>query len=250
MIKRLFDISLSSILLLILLPFFLLIALIIFLYDFSNPIYSPNRVGKNDIEFIFIIFRSMTPDADISGIDSTSNNDTRITPIGSFIRKYKIDELSQIINVLLGDMSFVGPRPNVRRDVNLYSKEEKKLLSVKPGITDFSSIVFADEGDILEGHKDTDLIYNQLIRPWKSRLGIIYIENYSMSLDIKLLYLTALSLISREKALSQLCNILKKSSCLLTVTFSSKTIMEVFLFKGSILTQSFSVVKINWIFSS
>ena len=210
MIKRLFDISLSSILLLILLPFFLLIALIIFLYDFSNPIYSPNRVGKNDIEFIFIKFRSMTPDADISGIDSTSNNDTRITPIGSFIRKYKIDELSQIINVLLGDMSFVGPRPNVRRDVNLYSKEEKKLLSVKPGITDFSSIVFADEGDILEGHKDTDLTYNQLIRPWKSRLGIIYIENYSMSLDIKLLYLTALSLISREKALSQLCNILKK----------------------------------------
>ncbi len=206
--KRTFDIFLSLILLVILFPIFLIVAMSIFLYDFGSPLYSPKRVGKNNLDFIFIKFRSMTPDADKNGIDSTSNNDSRITPVGLFIRKYKIDELSQILNVFLGDMSFVGPRPNVRRDVNLYSDQEIKLLSIKPGITDFSSIVFADEGSILEDYKDTDLAYNQLIRPWKSRLGIIYIENQTFFLDLKLIYLTALALISRESALKKLCIIL------------------------------------------
>ena len=109
----------------------------------------------------------MKINADKSGVDSTSNKDPRITGIGRFIRKYKIDELSQLFNVFLGSMSLVGPRPNVKRDTDLYTSLEKDLFLAKPGITDFSSIVFADEGDILEGHLDPDLAYNQLIRPWK-----------------------------------------------------------------------------------
>ena len=98
-------------------------------------------------------------------------------PVGKLIRKLKLDELTQILNVINGSMSFVGPRPNTPYDVKLYSQEEKKLLSIRPGITDISSIVFSDEGDILEKYDNPDLAYNQLIRPWKSRLGLFYINN-------------------------------------------------------------------------
>ena len=117
--------------------------------------------------------RSMIINADKNKVDSTASDDMRITRVGMMIRAYKLDELTQLINVLKGDMSLVGPRPNVQRDVDLYSETEKRLLSVKPGITDFSSIIFSDEGDILSGLDDPDIAYNQLIRPWKSRLGIL-----------------------------------------------------------------------------
>ena len=118
----------------------------------------------------------MSISADKNGVNSTSLNDARITPVGHKIRKYKLDEFTQLWNVLIGDMSLVGPRPNVLVDTNLYTKVERKLLTVRPGITDFSSIVFSDEGKILENKKDPNLSYNQFIRPWKSRLGLIYIE--------------------------------------------------------------------------
>ena len=131
----------------------------------------------------------MIVNADSSGVDSTSTDDNRITKVGSLIRQFKIDEIPQLINVLLGQMSFVGPRPNVRSDVDLYTKKEELLLTIKPGITDFSSIIFSDEGEILSGSKDPDLKYNQIIRPWKSRLGILYIQNASFLLDFKLLKL-------------------------------------------------------------
>ena len=120
--------------------------------------------------------RSMIINADKTGVDSTSSDDMRITSVGKVIRKLKLDELSQLWNVLIGDMSLVGPRPNVKSETDLYTKIEKNLLNVKPGITDFSSIVFSDEGDILSGSDDPDLLYNQLIRPWKSRLSLFYIE--------------------------------------------------------------------------
>ena len=112
-----------------------------------------------------------------------------------------MDELTQLWNVLKGDMSLVGPRPNVERETILYTHEEKKLLSVKPGITDFSSIVFSDEGEILKGASDPDITYNQLIRPGKSKLGIFYIENQSISLDIKLCFYTVVAIFSRKNAL-------------------------------------------------
>src|SRR5207247_4709716 len=102
------------------------------------------------------------------------------------IRRYKLDELAQLWNVLKGDMSLVGPRPQVQRDVNLYTEEEYHLFDVKPGITDFSSIVFSDEGDILKGSSNPDLRYNQLIRPWKSRLGLFYARHHNFWIDLKL----------------------------------------------------------------
>ena len=135
-------------------------------------------------------------------MDSTGANDSRITLIGKFIRKFKLDEISQLWNVLLGDMSLVGPRPNVKTETDIYTDEENLLLSVKPGITDFSSIVFSDEGDILADKIDPDLSYNQLIRPWKSRLGLIYIKNQSLLLDIELIFCTILAIISKESALN------------------------------------------------
>jgi lipopolysaccharide/colanic/teichoic acid biosynthesis glycosyltransferase len=140
--------------------------------------------------------------ADQSGIDSTSANDPRITAVGHFVRKFKLDEFTQLWNVLKGDMSLVGPRPNVKRETDLYTSLEKKLLSVKPGITDFSSIVFSDENDILKDSPEPDIDYNQLIRPWKSRLGLIYIDNQSMWVDLALIVLTGLAILSRGLALA------------------------------------------------
>ena len=119
-----------------------------------------------------IKLRSMIVNAEKSKVDSTSSNDPRITKIGKIIRKLKLDELSQLFNVFIGEMSLVGPRPNVKRETDLYTKVEKNLLSVKPGITDFASIIFSDESEILKNVDDPDISYNQLIRPWKSRLGL------------------------------------------------------------------------------
>ena len=152
--------------------------------------------------------RSMVLNADKSGVDSTSANDKRITWVGHLIRKFKLDELSQLWNVLIGDMSLVGPRPNVRRDVDLYTQEELQLLSVRPGITDISSIVFSDEGDILAGAKDPDLKYNQVIRPWKSRLGLLYIENRSAMLDLRLISWTVLAILNKDAALKRIESLL------------------------------------------
>ena len=140
--------------------------------------------------------------ADKTGIDSTSASDKRITWVGHLIRSYKLDEFSQLWNVLRGDMSLVGPRPNVEREVALYTDEEKRLLDVRPGITDLASIVFSDEGEILAGTEDPDLKYNQLIRPWKSRLGLLYIRERAFLIDIYIICLTVIAMLSRPLALA------------------------------------------------
>ncbi len=201
MIKRLLDIILSSIGLLCLLPLLLLIFFLIWKYDKKSPFYIAPRVGKDGKIFKMLKLRSMIANADSTGVASTGNHDLRITPIGQKIRKFKLDELMQLWNVLKGDISLVGPRPNVKTETDLYTDVERELLSVKPGITDFSSIVFADEGKILEGKIDPDLAYNQLIRPWKSRLGLIYIQQQSILLDLELIICTLISIFSRSKAL-------------------------------------------------
>jgi lipopolysaccharide/colanic/teichoic acid biosynthesis glycosyltransferase len=210
MIKRLLDIVISMIGLIFLSPILLFVSILVWSNDKKTPFYIPPRVGKKGTIFYMIKLRSMVVNADKVGIDSTSNNDLRITSIGQKIRKYKLDELTQLWNVLLGDMSLVGPRPNVKAEVDLYTDVEKELLSVKPGITDFSSIVFSDEGKILENKEDPDLAYNQLIRPWKSRLGLIYIQHQSTLLDIKIIIFTLINLISRQKALTMLNKELEK----------------------------------------
>ncbi len=207
-LKPIFDFVVALILFVILFIPALYFALRIFLQDFSNPFYIPKRVGKNKKNYNMIKFRSMIVDADSSKVDSTSSKDPRITNLGNFIRRFKIDEIPNLINILTFKMSFVGPRPNVEREVNLYTNEELKILRMRPGITDISSIVFADEGDILENSKDPDLDYNQLIRPWKSRLAIFYTENASLFLDLKLMILTLFNFINREKTLDIISKII------------------------------------------
>ena len=200
--KRLFDIFISLLGLVILSPVLLTFMYLVYRQDKHSPFYVASRVGKNGVMFKMLKLRSMSVNADKSGVDSTSVDDIRITPIGHKIRRYKLDEFTQLWNVLIGDMSLVGPRPNVLSDTNLYTDIEKGLLTVRPGITDFSSIVFSDEGDILEGMKDPDLAYNQLIRPWKSRLGLSYIKNQSLFLDFQLILYTVIAIISKQRALA------------------------------------------------
>ena len=200
--KRIFDITISLTGLILISPVLIIFMLLIYFQDKSSPLYIAPRVGKNKKIFNIIKLRSMTVIADKSGVNSTSINDSRITEIGHVIRKYKLDELTQLWNVLIGDMSLVGPRPNVLTDVNLYTNFENQLLTVKPGITDFSSIVFSDEGNILKNSKNPNLDYNQLIRPWKSRLGLIYINHMSILLDIQIIIYTLIALISKRTALN------------------------------------------------
>ena len=194
-------------------PLIIIFSLLIWLQDFKSPFYIADRVGKYGKQFKMIKFRSMIVNASSSGVDSTAEDDNRITDIGKVVRKFKIDEIPQLFNVFIGQMSFVGPRPNVLNETNLYSKVENKILTVRPGITDFSSIVFSDEGDILKGSKNPDLRYNQIIRPWKSRLAIIYIENQSLLIDIKLIIWTILGIINKRLVLKNITNFLINIDC-------------------------------------
>ncbi len=228
MIKRFFDILASLVGLAFFLPILIPVLFLIWKYDKKSPFYIAPRVGKNGKIFKMVKLRSMKVNADKTGVASTSNNDLRITPIGQKIRKFKLDELVQLWNVFQGDMSLVGPRPNVKSETDLYSDIEKKLLSVKPGITDFSSIVFSDEGKILEDKINPDLAYNQLIRPWKSRLGLIYIEHQSILLDLELIIYTLIAVISKRKSLIWVSNRLKKLGSPKNIVDISRREIELF----------------------
>jgi lipopolysaccharide/colanic/teichoic acid biosynthesis glycosyltransferase len=208
--KRLFDIVLSAMGLLVASPVLLPVMFLVWRQDRHSPFYVAPRTGVNDSLFKMIKLRSMVINADKSGVDSTAANDRRITRVGHFIRRYKLDEITQLWNVLLGDMSLVGPRPNVKRETDLYTPEERRLLTAKPGITDFASIVFSDEGDILKGSADPDIAYNQLIRPGKSVLGLFYIDHRSIWVDLRLILLTVLAIVSRSRALAGVQGLLKK----------------------------------------
>jgi lipopolysaccharide/colanic/teichoic acid biosynthesis glycosyltransferase len=168
------------------------------------------RVGKDGKPFQMVKLRSMVVNADKSGVDSTAAGDPRITKVGHFIRSYKLDELSQLWNVFKGDMSLVGPRPQVQGDVAIYTDLERQLLRVKPGITDISSIVFSDEGEVLAGSDDPDLKYNQIIRPWKSRLALLYVKKGNFLIDLALILLTVVAIFSRPLALRGLQKVLKR----------------------------------------
>lgn len=207
--KFIFTYLFSLLVAVFVLPIVLIAALFIYLYDRHNPFYVAPRVGKNGKLFKMIKLRSMCIDAHKYKIDSTANDDPRITPIGKIVRKFKIDELAQIINVIKGDIAIVGPRPQVEIEVNRYTKVEKEILSIKPGITDISSIVFADEGAILEGAKDPDLLYAQIERPWKSRLALLYIKYASFWLDLRIMFYTFTNIFARRWTLKQLSKIVK-----------------------------------------
>ena len=210
MLKISIDKLFSILILLFFLPIILIFLILVFFQDFSNPIYVSTRVGKNFRNFKLLKIRSMISNADKSGVSSTSSNDSRITSIGKIIRKFKMDEILQLINVIRGEMSLVGPRPQILSEVKMYSDFEKNLLSIKPGITDFSSIIFSDEGDILKNSSDPNKDYNKLIRPWKSKLGVFYINNSNILIDLQLIILTVLSILNRDFALKMISKLLKK----------------------------------------
>jgi lipopolysaccharide/colanic/teichoic acid biosynthesis glycosyltransferase len=210
MVKRALDIALAAAGLLAALPVIGPVALLVWLQDRRSPFYIAPRTGRGGVAFRMVKLRSMVIGADRARIDSTATHDPRITPVGRFIRATKLDEISQMWNVLRGEMSLVGPRPNVARETERYTEAERRLLTVPPGITDFASIVFADEGRILEGCADPDLGYNRLIRPWKSRLGLLYIDHASMAIDLAVIALTALALVSRRAALVLLTRLLRR----------------------------------------
>lgn len=184
-------------------PLIIFFSLLIYFEDKSNPFYSGVRVGQNFKLFKLYKLRSMIIRKNI-GFQSTSANDSRILKIGKLIRATKIDELPQILNVLIGNINFVGPRPNVKDEVDKYSNLEKNLLNYKPGITDFSSIIFSDEGDILKNSKDPDLDYNLYIRPRKNLVALLYFKDNNLLTDIYIIFLTIINVFNRKFALKMI----------------------------------------------
>ena len=207
--KRGLDLAISMAALLALAPLLAAIALAIWLEDRRFPFFQGLRVGRGGGSFRMLKFRTMSPDAWKSGVNSTAAGDARITRLGRRLRKGKLDELPQLWNVARGDMSLVGPRPQVATDAGLYTQEERRMLSVRPGVTDVASLVFADEGEILKDAADPDLLYNQIVRPWKSRLALLYLANRSMATDARILWLTALAAVSRDAALESVGRMLE-----------------------------------------
>jgi lipopolysaccharide/colanic/teichoic acid biosynthesis glycosyltransferase len=208
--KRLMDITLSLAALPLALALGLPFAILIWLGDRHSPIYGGTRVGKAWKPYRQYKLRSMIVGAEKAGIYATPKSDPRITPVGRFIRRYKLDELPQLWNVLTGDMSLVGPRPNTLRECKMYSAEEKSILSATPGITDISSIIFFDEQSIINGASDPNLGYHQLVRPWKSRYCLLYLERRTLLVDLELVAITLLNLFSRSLALTCLQHVLRR----------------------------------------
>ncbi|MGC8797033.1 sugar transferase [Thermodesulfovibrio sp.] len=203
MLKRAFDIIVSSIGLIFLTPLFLVIAYLIKKEDSGPVFYRGIRVGKYGKPFRIYKFRTMIVDAEKIGGPSTADDDPRITKIGRFLRKYKIDELPQLINVLKGEMSIVGPRPEVPFYVNMFTEEEKKILTVKPGITDWASLWNPDEGAILAGSPDPEKTYMEKIRPTKIKLQLKYVNEHSFLTDLKIIFLTVLTVITKKKYINE-----------------------------------------------
>jgi len=189
--KRAFDAVVAGVGLIALSPVLAFLALRIKSQSPGPILYKGTRVGMNGQPFQMLKFRTMVVDADKIGGSSTPEDDPRITPIGKTLRKYKLDELPQLINVLKGDMSFVGPRPQVQWAVDLYTPEEREILTVRPGITDEASLKFSNEAEILKGSKDPDKDYIEKIHPEKMRLSREYVRNRSFSGDLSIIARTA-----------------------------------------------------------
>jgi len=199
-LKRWLDVVLAGLGGLTLAPVWLTIVVVMKLQDRGPVLYRGPRVGRNGQVFHMCKFRTMVIDADRLGGPSTPDDDPRITKSGIFLRRHKLDEIPQLLNVLRGEMSIVGPRPQVLSDVERYSDAERRLLDVRPGITDWASIRFRDEGVILAGHADPDLAYDELIRPEKIRLGLEYVDRLSLRTDIRILIATVKALRPERRA--------------------------------------------------
>ena len=192
---RLCDIVFSAIGLLLLSPLFLIVYILIRCESKGGGFYCQQRVGKDGRMFDLYKFRSMRTGSDKKGLITVGGHDSRITRMGYFIRKYKIDELPQLWNVLKGDMSLVGPRPEVKKYVDLYTEEQRRVLSVRPGITDYASIEYVDENEILGNAKDPDRVYVEEIMPAKIKLNMRYIENRNLNEYFKIIGLTFINIL-------------------------------------------------------
>ena len=188
--KRAMDVLISGAALCVLWPVFLLIALAIVIDDPGPVFYRQVRVGRGGKEFRIFKFRSMIADADRKGLQITVGRDSRITRVGALLRKTKLDELAQLINVFLGQMSFVGPRPEVPRYVALYTPYQRQVLLVRPGITDYASIAYRNENDLLACADDPERMYIEEIMPAKLELNMRYLHEISPLCDVKLIFKT------------------------------------------------------------
>lgn len=194
--KRAMDIAISAAALCVLWPVFLLIALAIVIDDPGPVFYRQVRVGRGGRPFRIFKFRTMVVDADKKGLSITVGRDSRITRVGAFLRKTKLDELAQLLNVLCGQMSFVGPRPEVPRYVELYTPYQRQVLLVRPGITDYASIAYRNENDLLAGADDPERMYIETIMPDKIELNMKYLREISPLADLRLILKTVIAVIA------------------------------------------------------
>ena len=194
--KRVMDIAISAAALCVLWPVFLLIALAIVIDDPGPVFYRQVRVGRGGGPFRIFKFRTMVVDADKKGLSITVGRDSRITRVGAFLRKTKLDELAQLLNVLCGQMSFVGPRPEVPRYVELYTPYQRQVLLVRPGITDYASIAYRNENDLLAGADDPEKMYIETIMPDKIELNMKYLREISPLADLRLILKTVIAVIA------------------------------------------------------
>ncbi len=193
--KRAMDVVISGGALLVLWPALLLVAVAIKIDDPGPVFYRQVRVGRNGKEFRIFKFRTMVVDADKKGLQITVGRDSRITRMGAFLRKTKLDELAQLINVFVGDMSFVGPRPEVPKYVKLYTPCQRQVLLVRPGITDYASIAYRNENDLLAASDDPEKMYVDVVMPDKIELNMKYLREISPIADLKLIFGTILAVI-------------------------------------------------------
>lgn len=192
---RFFDIIFSAVGLIVLSPLFLILLIIIKLDSKGGGFFTQERIGKNGVPFKLYKFRTMRQNSDKEGLITVGGHDSRITKAGYFLRKYKLDELPQLWNVLIGDMSLVGPRPEVEKYTKLYTEQQRKVLSVRPGITDWASIKYVDENVILGQSTDPDRAYIDQIIPEKIRYNMIWIDNQSVIEYFKIIFMTLWSIL-------------------------------------------------------
>ena len=194
--KRIFDIVASGIGLILLSPLFVILAIWINCDSIGPVFYKQVRVGRNNMDFQLFKFRSMRVGSDKKGLITVGGHDPRITRSGYYIRKYKLDEFPQLINVFKGDMSLVGPRPEVRKYVDMYTEEQMHVLDVRPGITDLASIRYRNENELLERVNDPDKYYVEVIMPDKLRINLEYVARHSFTFDIRLIFQTFRAIVS------------------------------------------------------
>lgn len=187
---RFLDFIFSLIGIILLMPFFILISVLIILNSKGSLIYRQSRVGLNNVDFFVFKFRTMYENSDKLGLLTVGGRDARITSVGYYLRKYKLDELPQLFNVLIGNMSLVGPRPEVRKYVDIYTEHQKKVLKIRPGITDWASIKYKDENTILEKSLDPETDYINIILPDKIKYNLIFIEKNNVIEYLKIIFAT------------------------------------------------------------